>query len=105
MLHWLYYLHLRLSQKTPWGAIGPKLENEAPKNTLRFFINLFIKSLDFGAAVGVGATESRPQDRAYNNQNASLATLFAPRVAQKLLWQHYLHLKSLRCFTGCTICI
>ena len=58
MLHWLYYLHLRLSQKTPWGAIGPKLENEAPKNTLRFFINLFIKSLDFGAAVGGGATES-----------------------------------------------
>ena len=60
MFHWLYYLHLRLSQKTPWGAIGPKLENEAPKNTLRFFINPFIKSLDFGAAVG-GATESLPR--------------------------------------------
>jgi len=60
MFHWLYYLHLRLSQKTPWGAIGPKLENEAPKNTLRFFINLFIKSLDFGAAVGGSHGEPPP---------------------------------------------
>ena len=61
MFHWLYYLHLRLSQKTPWGAIGPKLENEAPKNTLRFFINLFIKSLDFGAAVGGNHGEPPPR--------------------------------------------